>query len=136
MELQRFDPKAIIEISGHAFHGIDDIEKAVEVETRVSNSIGPRYINRIDPEKPVAGIHVLKVFQPYPCFDASDLMYENRRYCNYFFSKEPFSDERINCIADSKWRNNYCLLSGDMDENLTPAIYYGGSSWDDVIAAF
>lgn len=134
-EIKHYSSKDKIEILGHIFNGLEDIENAVEIETRLSNSIGERYIRKVDPQRPIPGIHILKVYQPYPCFDSSDLMYENRRYCNYFFSREGFSNEMINHIAGSKWWNNYCLIHKDMDMAMKPAIYFGGSSWNDLIVA-
>lgn len=134
-EIKHYSTNDKIEILGHVFNGLEDIDNSVEVETRLSNSIGERYICQITPKTPVPGIHVLKIYQPYPCFDSSDFMYENRRYCNYFFSKEKFTEEIINTIADSYWFDNYCLVHQDMDEKFTPAVYYGGSSWNDLIVA-
>lgn len=132
-EIKRFSSKDKIEILGHVFNGLEDIEKATEVETRLSNSIGERYIRKRNPEILIPGLHILKIYEPYPCFDSSDFIYENRRYCNYFFSKEPFTNEMINYIADSGWSDNYCLIKKDMDEKITPAVYFGGSSWNDLI---
>ena len=133
MEIKHYSTGDKIDILGHTFNGLEDIEKATECETRISNSIGERYIRQLTPEKPVAGLHVLKLYQPYPCFDSSDMLYENRRFCNYFFSKEPFTESIINKIADSPWVDNYCLVNENMDKTFTPAIYYGGSSWNDLL---
>lgn len=133
MELKHYSSKDNIEILGHIFNGLEDIEASVEVMTRISNSIGDRYIQRITPVKNLKGLHILKLYEPYPCFDSSDWLYENRKYCNYFFSTEPFTDETINRFADTNWTDNYCLIHEGMDEKMIPSIYYGGSSWNDLI---
>lgn len=135
MEIKHYSLNDKIEILGYIFNGIEDIEKAVEYETRISNSIGERYIQHLTPENSYNQIHILKLYQPYPKFDESDMLYENRRFCNYFFSHKPFTQERINKIADIQWTNNYCLIHKDMDEDLLPALYWGGSTWDDLIVA-
>lgn len=90
-----------IEILGHVFTGIEEISKAVEVKGRVTPDFrGERDLEEIIPEKPIEGLHILELYQPYPCFDSYDSLYENRRYRNFFFSTTPFSMERINEIAN------------------------------------
>ena len=135
MKIKHYSTNDQIEILGHIFNGLEEIENAVEIETRVSNAIGERYIRQIHPENVIPGIHILKLYEPYPCFDSSDFMYENRRYCNYFFSKNPFTTDDITRIANTRWHNNYCLVNENMNKEFLPASYYGGTTGDDLIVA-
>ena len=135
MKIKHYSTNDRIEILGHIFNGLEEIENAVEIETRVSNAIGERYIRQIHPENVIPGIHILKLYEPYPCFDSSDFMYENRRYCNYFFSKKPFTTDDITRIANTRWHSNYCLVNENMNKEFLPASYYGGTTGDDLIVA-
>ena len=135
MEIKHYSSKEQIEILGHIFRGLEEIENSVEIETRVTNVIGKRNIRQISSEDIIPGIHILKLYEPYPCFDSSDFLYENRRYCNYFFSKNLFTLDDINRIANTRWHNNYCLVNEDLNEEFLPAIYYGGTTGDDLIVA-
>ncbi|MCH5319355.1 MAG: hypothetical protein J1E38_06560 [Paramuribaculum sp.] len=136
MNIKELGQDAKIEILGHTFDGLQDIESAVEITARVRpDFFGDRRIERnvigIDPE----GIHVLDLYMPYPCFDSSDFLYENRKYHNYFFSKEPFTDKDIERIAGAPMKMNYCLVHEEMDENLLPAVYFCGDSYCKLIVA-
>ena len=81
------------------------------------------------------GIHVLELYMHYPCFDFEDFLYENRVYSNFFFSREPFTDEDINRIAEMPRETNYCLVHERMDEANLPAIYFQGDSHHKLIIA-
>lgn len=129
MKIKEIKKEDTFEIAGHSFNGLEDLEKAVEVETKITNSIGERYIRELNPEKPIKGLHVLRLYEPYPCFDSSDRLYENRRYQNYFFSEKPFSEEEINRLAELPCQINYCMVNEELDSNELPAIYFGGSSY-------
>ena len=135
MTIQKLPKDSTVEILGHIFYGIEDIDKAVEVSARVSCSIGDRYIQREPAEKPVEGLHVLKLYEPYPCFDSSDYLYENRRYCNYFFSDKPFTDDDINRLASLPAQMNYCMVTPDLNSSVLPAVYFGGSSYNPILVA-
>lgn len=135
MEIQELPNDSQIEILGHIFQGIDDIDKAVDVSTYITCSIGNRYIHREPAEKPVDGLHVLKLYEPYPCFDSSDYLYENRKFRNYFFSTRPFTDEMVNRLASLPAQMDYCMVTSDMDTSVLPAVYFRGSSYDSILIA-
>lgn len=66
-----------IEILGHVFTGIEEIRKAVEVRGRVTPDFREeRDLVEEIPEKPIEDLHILELYQPYPCFDSLDLLYE------------------------------------------------------------
>lgn len=130
-----------IVILGHTFNGLKDISEAVGVTARITQSYfdKKRQISRKDPTKPVSGIYVLELYEPYPCFDAEDYANENRKYHNFFFSTEPFTDEKINQIAKLSRRNGFLtneLVSDQMPAEYLPAVYFKGNPRDKLLVAF
>lgn len=123
-----------VEIMGHLFHGLKEIESAVELSGSIS---GIRYdvSNRRNPEVVVPGIHIAEVWESYPCFDSEDRMYENRRYQNYFFSNVPFTVSTLRKIL-SRCRSgcNYQYVNSDMPVEFAPAVYYVGDFGKMVLA--
>ncbi len=116
-----------IEILGRMFNGLREIRNAVEVRARVENSIfGGRSIWRTGPRKEIPGIHVLELYEPYPCFDSEDYASENRQYSNFFFSEKPFTDADINRLAKLDHRCNYRIVKAGIQESALPAVYYVG----------
>ena len=125
-----------IEILNHVFNGIEDISKAVEIRGKVMpDSLGERDLCQVTPEKPVEGLHILKLYQPYPCFDSYDSLYETRKYSNFFFSNTPFSEERINEIVNTEKATNYRLVNEKMSPDFLPAVYFQGDSYYNLIVA-
>lgn len=53
------------------------------------------YITSYAPGNRIIGLHVLEIYERYPCFDASDYAYEDRYYRNFFFSEKSFTKEEI-----------------------------------------
>ena len=134
--LETLPNDAKVEILGHFFQGVDEIRKAVEIRGTVMPDFGhKRDLHNVKPEKPVNGIHVLELYQPYPCFDSSDSLYENRRYYNFFFSNTPFSDEMINGIVNLKKGPNYCMVNEQMNPGFLPAVYFEGDSRHKLLVA-
>lgn len=61
-------PKASkVKILNHILNGLDDIKKAVESYCRIGRDSW-----NTDPKSPIEGIHVVCVYEPYPCFDSED----------------------------------------------------------------
>lgn len=110
-----------VEILGHIFNGLDDITKAVESYCRIGREPWD-----IEPKSPVDGIHVLCVYQPYPCFDAYDYANEDRDYCNYFFSTKPFTRQQIMQLNKLPGKCNARIVDENLPEWAVPAVYYGG----------
>lgn len=131
MKIINIKQKDPVEILGHVFNGLDEINQAVEGRVL----IGDTEIIKNDEWKPVAGIHILRFYAPYPCFDASDRMYEKRQYSNYFFSKEPFTEEKVAKLTKLPCQFNYRMVTDDLPEWALPAVYFGGSSWNDLYVA-
>lgn len=136
MTIKTLDVNEDIEILGYTFKGLDSIMKAVEVSSRIHQIIGDRYIRRETPVMPVAGIHVLRLYEPYPCFDDFDYQYENRKFSNFFFSRHPLTDEDVNRLANMPVKMNYCMIYDGMDIDVLPAVYYRGDIYDKLIIAY
>lgn len=110
-----------VEILGHIFNGLADIKKAVEAYCRIGRqpwSTGTK--------SPIGGLHIICVFEPYPCFDSDDYANEDRDFSNYFFSTEPFTKQQIERLAKLPGKCNALIVNETMPEWATPAVYYCG----------
>lgn len=126
-----------MEIMGHVFVCLHEIERAVEVDCRIRKSLsGSRDIQRRNDARPIAGIHVARLYEPYPCFDSSDYAEETRYYSNYFFSDKPFTDDCLNRLAEIKNKGNYRLVSEETPECAAPAIYRNADSENVTVAYY
>lgn len=128
--IREFPKTAKIEILGHTFNGLSEIKQAVEFYSRTGRN------NRwkTDPRKPVDGVHVIQVYEPYPCFDSDDYACEDRDFCNFFFSKKPFSESDAIRLDQLPHHCNAQMVHENMPEWAVPAVYYGGDC-DTIIVA-
>jgi hypothetical protein len=115
---------ASIEIMGHTFNGLSDVYAAVEI-TAVYSLGKIRVLGGDDaPSKPVEGIHVAEIYERYPCFDYYDRWNERRCFHNFFFSREPFTQERLEELyATCRPTSNFCMVKEGMPANCAPALY-------------
>ena len=118
-----------VEILGHVFNGLSDIKKAVETYCRIERNSW-----NIEPKFPVNGLHVVCIYEPYPCFDTEDYANEDRDYSNYFFSTKPFTKQQIDKLSKLPGRCNAQIVSGSMPEWTVPAVYYSGDGDKMVVA--
>lgn len=110
-----------VEILGHVFNGLTDIKRAVESYCRIGKESWGT-----EPKYPTAGIHVVCVYEPYPCFDSEDYANEDRDFSNYFFSTEPFTKRQIEQLSKLPVRCNAQMVNETMPEWAIPAVYYRG----------
>lgn len=120
---------AKVEFLGHIFNGLDDIKKSVESYCRIGGDSWST-----DPKSPIEGIHVVCVYEPYPCFDSEDYANEDRDYSNYFFSTKPFTKQQITLLSKLPGRCNAQLVCEELPEWTLPAVYYRGDG-DKMIVA-
>lgn len=118
-----------VEILGHVFHGLTDIKTAVEAYCRVGSQPW-----ETETRLSVEGIHVVCVYEPYPCFDSEDYANEDRDFSNYFFSTKPFTKQQIERLAKLPGRCNAQMVNDNMPEWAIPAVYYRGEG-DTMIVA-
>lgn len=118
-----------VEILGHVFNGLSDIKRAVEAYCRVD-----RQPWETEPKSPVEGIHVVCIYEPYPCFDSEDYANEDRDFSNYFFSTKLFTKQQIERLAKLPGRCNAKMVNENMPEWAVPAVYYRGEG-DKMIVA-
>lgn len=118
-----------VEILNHIFNGLDDIKKAVESYCRIGRDSW-----NTEPKSPIEGIHVVCVYEPYPCFDSEDYANEDRDYSNYFFSTKPFTKQQITLLSKLPGRCNAQLVCEALPEWALPAVYYRGDG-DKMIVA-
>lgn len=134
VEVSLSDP---FEIFGCLVNGYNALRDAVEVSSTPAEFItrpnGSRevwskpYISNQTPKRQIPGLHVLEIYQRYPCFDSSDYAYEDRFYRNFFFSKKPFTQEEINILAEMKRTGNLEYINDyNMPEQALPSVYYVG----------
>lgn len=117
------------EILGHVFNGLNDIKRAVESYCRVGREPWDS-----EPKSPVKGVHVVCVYEPYPCFDSEDYANEDRDFSNYFFSPTPFTKQQIERLAKLPGRCNAQMVNETMPEWAVPSVYYRGEG-DKIIVA-
>lgn len=134
-----------VEILGQKVEGYKAIRKAVEYSTSPGSTMidgrgkevvfDKPYISSCNPVLRIPGLHILEVYQLYPCFDSSDYAYEDRFFRNFFFSERPFTHEQINRIAFMKRVGNLEFIRDEMPEWAFPCAYYKGEG-DEIIYAF
>lgn len=123
-----------IEIFGHQVNGLNAILDAIEVSTTHAhytiNEDGTKnvwdkpYISFQEPKVRIPGLHILEVYQRFPCFDSYDYAYEDRYFYNFFFSDKPFSSDEINRIAEMDRGGMLEFLSDSMPDWAFPSAYY------------
>ena len=134
-----------IEILGHKVDGYKAILRAVESASQPGSTIidgrgkevvleNP-YISDCNPESRIPGLHILEIYERYPCFDSSDYAYEDRFYENFFFSNKPFTREQITRIALMKRVGSLNFIYDEIPRWALPAAYYRGEG-DEIIYAF
>jgi len=124
-----------IVIMGHTFNGLAGINRAVGAYSRIITSFyGKRYVSYRDPEEPVPGIHILKLYEGYPCFDEDDYADEKREYVNFFFSGKPFTQEEIERLASLPSMSNCRLVTEGTPTDALPAVYYSGNGNKMIVA--
>lgn len=128
--IREFSKTAKIEILGHTFNGLAEIKQAVEFYSR----LGRNNRWKTEPKKPVDGLHVIELYEPYPCFDSEDFASEDRDFCNFFFATKPFSKSEVMRLEELPHRFNAQIVDRRMPIWALPAVYYGGYG-DKVIVA-
>lgn len=126
-EIHKYDR---FEVMGHTFRSLREVDDAVSVKSRSNRDLYDRRdVSVVEPKKPIAGIYVALIYEPYPCFDSSDCCCENRGYRNYFFSSTPFSMQDIDRLADLPHKMNCRYVHEEMPEWAAPAIYWKGDEF-------
>lgn len=117
-----------VEILGHVFNGLSEIEQAVEAYCRIEGEPW-----KVVPETVIDGIHVICIYEPYPCFDFEDFGSEDRAYSNYFFSTAPFTNIKIKRFSKLPAKFNAQIVKDTMPEWAAPAVYYNGDGCSMVV---
>lgn len=130
-----------IKVLGHEILGYEALLNAVDAySTPGSTKINDKGVEVVDdkpyissevPEVRIPGLHILEIYQRFPCFDSHDYAYENRFYRAFFFSEKPFTKEEITRLACMKHIFNPQAIA----EWALPAIYHSGNS-DEMIIAY
>lgn len=113
-----------VEILGHVFHGLRDIE--AHVEAHLYGGIEHGKITLRTP-KEVCKVHVGELWEPYPCFDIYDYANENRSYQNFIFRKRRISTGDMKKLSNAPTGADACKVSEQMPADIVPAVYYFGS---------
>lgn len=122
--MERVSTSCHIEVMGHEFRNLKEIQRAVGKSARLGNKLGGRHIYEPKNIDCPIGMYVLDMYEPFPKFDYSDYMYDNREFHNYFFSDKPFTDKIIEEIATFRCMMNYRIVNEDTPDWALPAIYY------------
>ena len=111
-----------VEILGHVFLGLKDIQAYVEM-TKYDGGSGDAS-NR-EPEKK-GKVHVGELWMRYPCFDSSDYLYENRSYQNFIFRDRPITSSDMERLEKLPAHMNAKRLDASVPEEMLPMVYYVG----------
>lgn len=113
------------EVFGYRFKGLDEVRAAVEIRSNIPFSSNP-YITTDTSRILIPGIHVLELYERYPCFDSFDYDCENRYYQNWFFSRQPFTRQKVEKIAKMEYHGNATLMPEQIEAIGLPHLYYVG----------
>ena len=116
LEENRFKGKIITKLSttetfelfGHKIHGLSDL---------IAFSSG---------KKEQVGIYVYKNHEPYPIFDSSDFIYENRSYQLFFVRNHPLEPQEIRRLSFYPVGTSHLRAFRNISDFDLPAIYYFG----------
>lgn len=122
-EIRRCSITDDIEILGHVFHGLKDIQTHVEMSLYKSYSRGEA--NARDP-KQRCDVHVGEMWMPYPCFDSSDFANESRDYQNFIFRGRPITQEDMKKLSELPSLGNECRITENVPTEMLPMVYYVG----------
>ena len=111
-----------VKILGHVFHGLEDIQKYVEI-SKCDRGISDAY--KCEPDKK-GKVHVGELWMRYPCFDSSDFMYENRSYQNFIFRDRPVTSSDLRRLEQLPAQMNAKRLDPSVPEDMLPMAYYVG----------
>jgi len=114
------------EVLGYRFAGLLDVRKAVEISSDIPYSGDKPYITTNAPKTRIPGIHVLEVYERYPCFDSSDYAYEDRYYRSFFFSTVSFTRQQVDNIAKLHTHSNGTIKPENIAAIGLPHLYYVG----------
>lgn len=111
-----------VEILGHVFHGLKDIQAYVEM-TKYDGGVSDSYAR--EPEKK-GTVHVGELWMRYPCFDSSDFLYENRSYQNFILRDRPITSSDMKRLEKLPTHMNAKRLDASVPEEMLPMVYYVG----------
>ncbi len=84
-----------LEILGHVFNGLSNMKKAVKSYCRIGQDSW-----KTEPKSPIEGVHVICIYEPYPCFNSEDYANEDRDYSSYFFQQSHLQNIRLNACLN------------------------------------
>lgn len=128
-------PHDSFEVMRHTFRNLDEVRAAVSIEASPATVWSRNEVSIVEPKIAITGIYVAMIYESYPCFDSSDSIYEDRRYCNFFFSDKPFTIYDVERLRELPFNFNFCYVNKDMPSWATPAIYWGGDSKHKILIA-
>ena len=120
-----------IEILGHVFHGLKDIQEHVEMSLYKSYSRGQANVREA---KACYNVHVGEMWMPYPCFDAEDYANEDRTYQNYILRERPITQDDMKSLSELPSKGNECRISECMPAEMLPLVYYVGDGTTMIVA--
>lgn len=121
--IEKVSIKDDIEILGHVFHGLKDIQEHVEMSLYKCYSRGQANVRE---PKACCNVHVGEMWMPYPCFDAEDFANEDRTYQNYILRERPITQDDMKTLSELPSKGNECRISECMPAEMLPLVYYVG----------
>jgi hypothetical protein len=132
-DIQCLPKDSLILIDDYLFNGLDEIDAHSEMSGNPTHRYSKWYSREGYMHNP-AGLHVGNIWVSYPKFDSFDDC-DNRSYNNYFISKEPLTEEKMDEYCNRiDTLGNACMVHEFIPEELLPVLYWDGDS-DNVLLA-
>ena len=132
-DIQCLPKDSLILIDDYLFNGLDEIDAHSEMSGNPTHRYSKWYSREGYMHNP-AGLHVGNIWVSYPKFDSFDDC-DNRSYNNYFISKEPLTEEKMDEYCNRiDTLGNACMVHEYIPEELLPVLYWDGDS-DNVLLA-
>lgn len=136
-DIQCYELNDTFTLLGEKFNGLESVRNIVNA-SEWNKSVGDLY-EKLDkysrmseeerfPDNRVnkkSSLFAAEIWEPYPCFDSSDSLYENRRFQCYFVRSHKINEEFFKHLHNKSLQN---VVKEDIDNSELPMVYYDGDS--------
>lgn len=113
-------------VEGCWFDGLEDVVEQVEMIGYIHHLSKWYAIDKY--KHNAAGLHIAEIKDSYPKFDIYDIG-DDRFYCNYLFSRQPFTEELMERYEKEVPRGCNCMMVHEnIPHEFLPILYYNGDS--------
>lgn len=121
-DIQCHNIKDTVTINGHAYNGLDDVMKHVEL---VGKDYSRGFECRVQGFESCRDVHVGLLYENYPIFDRYDLG-DDRTYQNYIFRRGQITEQDMKAVDSVHHKGNFCMVHEQVPSDMLPILYYRG----------